>query len=233
MRPSFTLRLPQPAAHGWAVSALTLACLLPAHAQTSGTLLGRLGITRIAPSVQSGDLTTPSFPNTQIDVKANSQLTAGLTWVHDAHWAWDIPLSTGFQHDIVGDGAIKGVGKIGQTKALPITLLAQYRFGEAGDAVRPFIGLGPTYARFYKERSTAALTGLTGGSAEDPTTLSIASRWGLTLQLGASVPLASGWWLDATVLKTALKTRATLSTGQTIDVSLNPWVYSVGIVRPF
>ena len=76
--------------------------------------------------------------------------------------ALDLPLATPFKHDLVGDGAIAGVGKLGSTKAIPATLMLQYRFNEANAAFRPYVGLGVTYAHFYGEKTTATLNGLTG-----------------------------------------------------------------------
>lgn len=216
------------------VGALTLlAGPVAVQAQSAGAIIGRVSVTQIAPDVTSGDLSAPSFTHTQVDVKADTQPTAGLTWMWTDNIAIDLPLALGFKHDIVGAGAIAGVGKIGETKALPVTLLAQYRFGEPGSTVRPYAGLGPVYAKFYKERTTAALTGLTGGTAADPTTMHIDSRFGMAVQLGLSVALAPRWGLDAAMLKTKLKTKATLSSGQTIDVKLDPMVYTVGVTYQF
>lgn len=215
----------------WATAALLLAST--AHAQSAGTLTGRLSVTRIAPDVTSGDLTTPSFAGTQADVTANTQPTGGLTWMLNDNVAVDLPLSVGFKHDLVGAGAIAGVGKIGEVKALPISLLFQYRFMEPTAQFRPYLGAGPTYAKFYKARSTAALTSLTGGSPSNPTTLTIDSKLCLTVQAGVSFSLAPRWSVDVSVLKTALKTTAHLSTGQTMDVTLNPAVYTFGVGYQF
>lgn len=215
----------------WATAALLLTGT--AHAQSAGTLTGRLSITRIAPDVTSGDLTAPSFAGTQADVTANTQPTGGLTWMVDDHVAVDLPLSVGFKHDLVGAGAIAGVGKIGEVKALPISLLFQYRFMEPSAQFRPYLGAGPTYAKFYKARSTAALTSLTGGSPSNPTTLTIDSKLCLTVQAGVSFSVAPRWSVDVSVLKTALKTTAHLSTGQTMDVTLNPTVYTFGVGYQF
>ena len=201
----------------------------PALAQGAGALTARVAVTQIRPDVKSGDLTAPSLPGTQADIRPDTQLTAGLTYMLTDRVSLDLPLSAGFRHDIVGDGAIAGTGKIGEVKALPITLLAQYRFFGSGDALRPYVGAGPTYARFYKARSTATLSALTGGTPDNPTTLEIDSKLALTLQAGAAWSLAPRWSLDATVLKTFLKTRATLSTGQTLDAKLDPWSVSVGV----
>lgn len=212
-----------------AVAALLAAAGGPALAQSAGSIIVRGGVTQIAPDVLSGDLTAPSFAGTRADIKSDTQPTGGITWMWSDNLALDLPLSAGFKHDIVGDGAIAGVGKIGEVRALPITLLAQYRFFGAGNDLRPYIGLGPTYAKFYKARSTAALTALTGGSPANPTTLSIESKWALTGQVGVGWAFAPRWSIDANVTKTALKTRATLSTGQTLDATLDPWSYSVAV----
>jgi outer membrane protein len=200
-----------------------------AQAQSAGALLVRAGATQIKPDVKSGDLTAPSFAGTQADIKSNTQPTGGVTYMLTDAVSLDLPLALGFKHKIVGDGAIDGVGKIGEVKALPVTLLAQYRFFDAGATVRPYVGAGPTYAKFYKARSTAALTALTGGTPDNPTTLEVKSKWAATVQLGVSVALAPRWALDVAVLKTFLKTRTTLSTGQTLDATLDPMSLSVGV----
>ncbi|GAB4113771.1 MAG: outer membrane protein OmpW [Rubrivivax sp.] len=215
------------------ILAAGLAAAGSAAAQTSGVLVGRLGLTQIRPDVTSGDLTTPSFVGTKADIEPDTQPTAGLTWFWTDRIAFDLPLAAGFKHDIVGDGAIAGVGKIGEVKALPITLLAQFHFGSPTAALRPYLGIGPTYAKFYKARSTAALTALTGGTPDDPTTLKMDSKLTVTLQAGLGWRFDRRWGLDVSVTKTPLKTRATLSTGQTLDAKVDPWSFSAGVTYRF
>jgi outer membrane protein len=221
-------------AHGiHSAAALCLAAGLlacgAASAQSAGSLLGRVGATQIKPQVKSGDLTAPSFAGTQADIKSDTELSAGLTYMVTDNIAVDLPLSFGFKHDIVGTGAIAGVGKIGDVKALPMTLLAQYKFLDANAPLRPYLGVGPTYAKFYKARSTAALTALTGGTPSNPTTLTVDSKWALTAQVGATYVFSGRWYADATVLKTFLKTRTTLSTGQTLEAKLDPLSFCVSV----
>ena len=196
--------------------AVLLATAGLAQAQTAGSWLLRGGVTHISPDVSSGNLTAPSF-------------TGGITYMVTNHWAVDVPLALPFKHDTVGAGAIAGVGKIGEVKALPITVFAQYRFLEADAKVRPYVGLGLTYAKFFKERGTAALTGLTGGTPANPTLLSAESGFGLTPQIGVNIALNDRWFVDLAYYKTFVKTRNTLSTGQHIDVKLNPNVFTVGV----
>src|SRR5438477_8968120 len=109
--------------------ALAAAALLAtgAQAQSAGSILVRVGATQITPHVKSGDLTAPSLPGTQADIKSASQLSGGITYMVTDNIAVDVPLALPFTHDIVGAGAISGVGKIGEVRALPITVLGQYR----------------------------------------------------------------------------------------------------------
>jgi outer membrane protein len=204
-----------------------------AQAQTAGTWMVRGGITNITPAVDSGNLSASSLPNTKIDSNGNTQLGGGITYMVDDHWAVDLPLATPFTHNLYGAGAISGAGKIAETKALPISLFGQYHFGEANAQFRPYVGAGPTYAKFYKEKGTAVLTAITGGSSSTPTTLSLESRLGLTVQVGGTVTLNERWFIDGMIAKTFVKTRGTLSTGQTIDVTLNPVTVAVAVGYKF
>ena len=130
-----------------------------ASAQVAGTFSARVGATHISPQVKSGNLSTPSFPGTTVDVGSASALTGGLNYMLTDHWAVDLPVGLPFKHDFSGDGAIAGIGKLGQTKVVPATLFAQYRFGEANAKFRPYLGVGLTYSKFFKNRSSAARSG--------------------------------------------------------------------------
>ncbi|MEN9416821.1 MAG: hypothetical protein RI988_441 [Pseudomonadota bacterium] len=212
-----------------ALAAAGLLAAPAAQAQGAGSLTVRVGVTQITPDTKSGNLTAPSFAGTKASVGANTQPTAGLTWMWTNNIAFDLPLSAGFTHEITGDGAIAGVGKIGEVKALPATLFVEYRFGATDAAVRPYVGAGPTYAKFYKARSTMALTGLTGGTPANPTTLSVQSKWTASAKVGLAWKLAPQWSLDTAVIYTPLKTRTTLSTGQTLDATLDPTSVTLGV----
>ena len=203
-----------------------------ALAQKAGSFSASIGATHIAPSVDSGNLSAPSLPNTKVDVNSNSQITGAVNYMATDNIAVHLPVGFGFKHEVSGDGAIKGVGKLVETRALPITLIGQYRFMEASATFRPYLGAGLSYVRFYKETGTATLTGITnpGGPA---TGAKFESKLAPTLQLGAIYNINDQWYLDASYAKTFLKTRATLTTGQTIDVTLNPSAYSLQVGYKF
>lgn len=193
----------------------------------------RVGMTTIMPSVDSGNLSAPSFAGTKIDVGNATMASAGISYALTDSIVVDLPLGLPFKHRIVGDGAIAGVGTLGTVQALPITMTVQYRFGNRDSMIRPYVGVGGTYARFFRSRGTAALSGLTGGSPAKPTTLSMDNAGGPAAQLGAMVRLDKRWSVDASITKVRLKTTGTLSTGQTIDTRLDPAAVTIAFDYSF
>jgi len=208
-----------------AITALALGAALcaslPAHAQSKGDWLIRAGLTSVNPQVKSGDLSAPTVPGTKIDVTPSTVVGGGITYMVTDNFSVDLPLAVFLEHKIKGDGAIKASGQIGSTKAIPATLLAQYRFGETSATWRPYVGAGPTYAKFSETTGNGTLTGLTNPGGEG-TTLKIKDKLGFSVQAGVSYAFAPKWFADLMVIKTKLKTTSTLSTGQTIDVTLDP-----------
>jgi outer membrane protein len=203
-----------------------------AQAQQAGSWSASVGVTKLAPDVSSGDLSAPSFVGTKVDVSSSTALTGALNYAMTDHFVAHLPLGYGFKHKVTGAGAIAGAGVIATTKALPITLIGQYRFMAADASFRPYVGAGLTYANFYDETGTGTLTALTnpGGAA---TTVHFKDKLAPTIQLGATYNLNAKWYLDASYTKTMLKTTGTLSTGQHIDVKLNPNGYTLQVGYKF
>lgn len=199
------------------------------HAQSAGSIVVYAGAAQINPQVESGDLSAPSLSGTKIDVKKASSFVGGVTYYWTDNISIDLPIAAPFKHDVVGAGAIEGSGKLGTVKSLPMTLLAQYRFGDASSTFRPFVGAGLTYGYFFKPKATAALSGLTGGSPSNPTTLSMKRKLGTTLELGGAVNVTKEWSASLSVTKTFIKTTGSLSTGQTIETTLDPVSIKFGI----
>jgi outer membrane protein len=213
--------------------ALALAAAAPAaFSQQAGSWTASGGLTSLHPSVSSGNLSAPSLPNTQATVDSNTQPTGAVNYMYTDNLAVHVPLGFGFKHNVIGTGAIAGTGVIATTKALPVTVLAQYRFMEANAQYRPYLGAGLTYAKFYDTNGTAALTAMTnpGGAS---TKVSFASKLVPTFQLGAVINIDAQWYVDLAYSKTLLKTTGTLSTGQTLDMTLNPSTYTVGLGYKF
>ena len=221
-----------------ALALLLAAGAAAANAQSSSWMDGRwmasIGGAQIKPNVSSGTLAAPSAPNTQIDVESDTQAVVSITRLVDDHWSIEVPIGAGFKHKIIGAGGIGGVGQIASVRAMPVTVFGQYRFLSPNDRIRPYAMAGVTYAYFKNERGSAALNSLNplnpvGGN----TGLSIDSKFALSAGLGFTAFFTDKYFFDAQYARTFLKTKATLSTGQTIDARLNPDLLKIAIGMRF
>lgn len=208
-------------------AAMSLATAASAQ-QTAGTWLTTLGMNKITPKVDSGDVSAPALPGTKADVGTDSKPRLAFAYMVTDNISAEMDLGLPYTHDLIGAGAIEGTGKLGTSQVLPPTALVQYRFLGANSMFRPYVGLGITYAMFQKETGSAQLTALlnTGGPG---TTYKLDDKVALSYQIGGTVKINEKWFLDATLIKTRLKTKVHFSTGQTQDVRLDPLAASVSI----
>jgi outer membrane protein len=215
--------------------AVSLAALASAaHAQgAAGSWFGGIGVTRIAPKVSSGNLSAPSQTGTQIDVDSDTKPTLFVGRMITDNISVEVPIGLGFKQHITGAGAIAGVGQIGTVRTLPITVFAQYRFFEPTRRLRPYVMLGVTYALNYDEQGSAALNGLNPLNPPGGTQLHVQNSFGFTPGLGVTYNINERWFVDAQYAKSFLKTKATLSTGQTIEARVNPNVYRLAVGMRF
>ena len=203
------------------VAAAALCGAGAAQAQVAGDVLVKAGWNKIMPKVRSDDLTAPSLPGSQIDIKSASALFLTVAYMITDDISIEALGGLPYKHDIVGAGAVGGVGKIGSIHQISPTLLLQYRFMAADSALRPYVGAGPTFAKFYGSQGSAELTAVTNPGGP-PTTIGGDTEWGGTVQAGANYKIDKHWFVDAAVLKTFISTKAMLSTGQETKARLNP-----------
>jgi outer membrane protein len=202
-------------------AACAMAVASAASAQSAGQWTAKVGVNKLTPKVESGDVSAPALPGSKADVSSDTKpvliFAYGLTDNVSAELALGMP----YKHTLYGAGAIEGTGKLGTVEALPPTAFIQYRFFNPEATVRPFVGLGVTYAYFQKAEGSGQLTGVmnTGGQA---TTFKIDNKVAGTLQGGVAYNINARWFADVTVNKTFLKTTTHYSTGQTQDVKLDP-----------
>jgi outer membrane protein len=203
-----------------------------AHAQVAGDVMVQLGWDKIMPKVKSGDLSQPSLPGTKIDIKSASALFATLTYMVTDDISVEVLGGAPYKHDIVGAGAVSGIGKIGSVHQVAPTVLLQYRFLPADAPLRPYVGAGPTFAKFYGTKGSGALTAVTNPGGP-PTTIGGDTEWGGTIEAGANYKIDKHWFIDAAILKTFISTKATLSTGQSTSAKLNPIAINASIGYTF
>jgi outer membrane protein len=203
-----------------------------AAAQAKGDWTVKVGVNRITPKVESGNVSAPALPNTKADVDADTKPILNLAYFFTDNIAAELDMGAPYRHKLFGADAIAGTGQLGTVDVLPPTLFAQYRFFRPDAVFRPYVGLGVTYAYFRRERGSAQLTAIlnTGGPAS---TFSLDSKFAASAQVGASFRLNERWSIDGGVIKTRLRTTATYSTGQTQAMKLDPVAVNLGVTFKF
>jgi outer membrane protein len=219
-----------------AVTLLAAACALAvagaASAQSAGQFTAKIGAGKITPKVDSGDVSAPALPGSKVDVGADTEpvfiFAYGLTDNISAELALGVP----YKHKLYGAGAIGGTGQIGTVEALPPSLFIQYRMFRPEAMLRPFVGVGVTYAYFQKETGSGQLTALlnTGGPAS---TFEIKAKAAPSLQAGLAFNINPKWFVDVTVVKTFLEVDTKFSTGQTQQIKLDPLAVVVAVGYKF
>ncbi|HZX29508.1 MAG TPA: OmpW family outer membrane protein [Telluria sp.] len=203
-----------------------------AQAQSAGQWFGKVGINKITPVVDSGDVSAPALPHSKAAVGADTQpIIVGGYAITDNITA-ELDLGLPYKHELYGAGAIEGTGKLGEVQSLPPTAFIQYRFFEPKAALRPYVGLGLTYAWFRRTTGSGQMTALTntGGPA---TTFKIDNKVAGTVQLGLAYNFSEKWFADVVFTKTYLKTQVHFSTGQWQDMTLDPKAVNFGIGYKF
>src|SRR5471032_1349549 len=183
------------------VAAMTAASA--ASAQSAGNWLATLGANQITPKVDSGDVSAPALPGTKADVKSDTQPRFAIAYMYSDNISTEIDLGLPYKHELVGAGAIQGTGKLGTSEVLPPAAFIQYRFFQPNTMFRPYAGQGATFK--------------------------IDDKWAACFQLGLTAQINEKWFLDASVIKTKLKTAVHFSTGQNQDVRLDPLSVNVSI----
>jgi outer membrane protein len=214
------------------VAALALGLAGAAQAQVAGQVLVKAGWNKIIPKVESGDLSAPTLPGSKIDIhSASALLLTGAYMITDSisvEFLGGLP----YKHTIVGAGTVAGVGKIGSIHQISPTALLQYRFLTPTDLFRPYVGAGPTWAKFYKSEGSANLTAVTNPGG-NPTIIGGDTSWGASVEAGLNYKIDQHWFLDAAALKTFISTKSRMSTGQEISTKLNPVSFNVSVGYTF
>lgn len=201
---------------------LPLACLVAAMcvpslalAHSAGDVLLRAGVTTVMPDEGSDDVLGAG----EFSVDNNTQLGLTGTYMITDNIGIELLAATPFSHK-VGLGG----GTIAKVKHLPPTLVAQYYFGNAQNAWRPYVGAGINYTTFFDEKFTDSQGGLTDLNADD--------SWGFAGQVGMDYMVsknlminASAWWID---IETDIKFKSGPQQYK-VKTDIDPWVFMFGV----
>jgi len=225
------MRKPQLPVAVTALSALLLSLGVAgsACAQSAGQWTVEAGLKKIDPKVKSGYLTAPAPPGVQNAVGSDTEPALTIGYMFTDHIGVETFISMPFKHDQIGAGSIQGTGVVGTVESLPATVLLKYRFFEPTAQFRPSLAIGPTYGYFQNERGSAQLTAITNPGSATATTFKADHNWGVTLEMGLGIAIKGNWYANISVAKTYIKTTSHFSTGQTVDLTLDPVTTSASI----
>lgn len=216
-----------------AALALALLAALPAAAQDNTV---RLGMFLVTYDAKAGDVAGPYTPP-GLNLKVDSITTPYLAYLRrftdhlQAELAVGVPPTT----RTVGKGPAR-VGSVpfdgqelGTSKWLSPSLLGEYVFLDPGSPVRPYVGVGVNFTRFFDNTSTQAGNEANGG----PTSIRLTNSWGPAATLGLSFNLGGRWSAIASYSYARIRSDYTSDTSgvvrtTTIDFRPSAWVVAAG-----
>jgi outer membrane protein len=194
------------------LAALLLAATATSTFAAEGNLLVRGRIINIDPSVStSGALSTLN-----VDVKSKAAPELDFTYMVTPNIGAELILGTA-RHEVTAGGV-----SLGKVSHLPPTVTVQYHFApDAG--VRPYVGAGLNYTRFYSVGLSA------GGASLDVDK----NSFGGALQAGVDIAIDKNWFVNLDLKKLYIKTDVKQGNTNLGTLKINPVVFGVGVGTQF
>ncbi|MEG9498322.1 OmpW/AlkL family protein [Mannheimia indoligenes] len=195
-----------------------------AMAHQAGDTMFRFGAVHVQANSESNTVTPVKI---DLKVKNNTQLGLTATYMLADNVGIELLGATPFSHKINGKVPASNLdlGRVVSLKQLPPSLYAQYYFFEPTAKVKPYVGAGINYTRFYHAKSVhAAVTNL------DVKKHSFAP----VANLGVDVKLTDNIYFNAAAWYTRIKTTAKFQTptlpvlNHEVKVKLDPVVLFAG-----
>jgi outer membrane protein len=189
---------------------------LPALAQSAGDWTVGIGVHQVDPKSDNGKLAAGTLP---LSVDSDAKPSVTFEYFVRDNLGIEVLAALPFKHDI----AVKGVGKVGQTKHLPPTVSLQYHFNSAGK-VSPLVGLGLNYTTFFSEHTQGALAG---------TRLKLDDSWGLAAHAGLDFKVSEKASFRVDVRWADIDSKVKVD-GQSLGTAnIDPLVYGAAYVLKF
>ncbi len=208
---------------------LAMVASAPALAYQKGDFIARAGWAKVVPSSDESDpFKGSALRGTNSKVKVSNADSLGLTFAYMLTDNVGVGLlgAYPFKHDIKGkSGALRGAGKLLDTKQLPPTLTLQWHFNP-GYHLHPYIGAGVNYTYFFDQNTKGALKG---------TSMDLNNSWGLAGEAGMDYTFWNDYLVSAQVWYIDIDTKAKSSSSAIGDatVDIDPWVFMLGVGKKF
>lgn len=187
----------------------------PAFAQEAGEWTFSVGAHQVNPKSDNGSLVGGTL---DVEVDSNVRPTITAEYFIRENLGIEVLASLPFQHDI----NINGLGRVGSTKHLPPTVSLQYHFGDGN--VKPFIGAGVNFTKFFSEDTTGALAGAD---------LDLDDSWGLAAHAGIDFKVGENGAIRIDARWIDIDTDVSLNGADIGTVEIDPLVYGAAYVFKF
>jgi outer membrane protein len=177
----------------------------------------RIGLYYIHYAASADDISGPGIPaGEDLNLRVEDLVTLYVAYVRTLSTHFNLELAIGYPPEAktvgVGPSHVGSVPYNGQVLATARwaapTALLNYVFFDEDRPLRPYVGLGVNYTRFYSRQSTAAGNAVTGG----PTSISLPASVGPAATVGLSYRLNHRWSFYASYSASMVDSRYTANT---------------------
>lgn len=200
-----------------------------APAWQAGDVIVRGGASGVVPDEDTHGKSGPlaaALMGTDVSVDDDVKPSVTLAYMLTDHIDVELLAAWPFKHDVALRGGALGGTDLGSIKHLPPTLSVDYHFA-TGTPISPYIGVGVNDTIFFDEtvHREAAAAGVTG--------LDLSNSFGPAAQVGVDYRIGDHWLVNVNARYLQIDTQARVySAGggrSTVDLDIDPWVYTAGI----
>lgn len=196
-----------------------------------------LGVAHIFVNAKSPNLSSngPAFLTPQpagIDVKDATTVLITVTRRINDNWYGELALGVPPKQDVIGTGTLAPFGVIAKVKQAAPTAFLNYRFGSVDSSLRPFVGVGVNYTRFYDATSTTSGSLASGG----PTKIQLTKSTGMAAQMGMVYKFDKTWSICVSAIAADVESDMTATTGsieRKTHIKFNPRVLGAAVGYSF
>jgi outer membrane protein len=195
-----------------------------AHAQSTPTTTLKLGLTRYDTHSKTSGISGIGIP-----AGADAETSDATTVIFTGEYGFTDQLGVEFVLGVPpkikarGTGTIAFLGDVIEARNVAPTVFVNYHFGGAGDAWRPYLGLGVNYTRFVDTKSNYGWD------------VHLSDSWGPAAHAGVDYAIDKRWGLFASVAVLKVKSDVTAVGANVIQATIDfrPVVYSAGVSYRF
>lgn len=193
-----------------------------AFADDGGPNTVRLGLYFVHFDASATDISGPYVPP-GLNVHVNDVATVYFAYVRTISDHINMELALGYppltKTEGRGPATLGSVPYNGQVistaRWLSPSLVINYVFCQPGSRLRPYLGVGVNYTRFFSRQSTAAGNAASGG----PTSISLPYSVGPTVTAGLSYEITERWHIFASYSLAQVNTKLTANTAGILRTS--------------